>query len=203
MKRRLTQEERALWVKVNRDTQVLASAKIQSGGDPADAGGKQAAGKKPPPLGPSRPAAAPTLAATAKLAPRQQRAPVGQPAHRPGHLPGVDRRTAERLRRGKMPIEARLDLHGHNLQQAHQAVNAFIAAHYAAGHRCLLVITGKGNRQQDGRRTTGVLKSALPGWLADGVNRERVLSYAIAQPTDGGRGAMYILLRRHRLDSDR
>ena len=179
MKRRLTQEERALWVKVNRDTQVLAPAKIQSGGDPADADGKQAAGKKPPPLGPSR------------------------PAHRPGHLPGVDRRTAERLRRGKMPIEARLDLHGHNLQQAHQAVNAFIAAHYAAGHRCLLVITGKGNRQQDGRRTTGVLKSALPGWLADGVNRERVLSYATAQPTDGGSGAMYILLRRHRLEPDR
>ena len=189
MKRRLTQEERALWVKVNRDTQVLASAKIQSGGDPADADGKQAAGKKPPPLGPSRPAVAPTLAATAKLAPRQQRAPVGQPAHRPGHLPGVDRRTAERLRRGKMPIEARLDLHGHNLQQAHQAVNAFIAAHYAAGHRCLLVITGKG---------AGVLQSHVPDWLKRAPLSGLVLALAEARQTDGGSGAFYVLLRRRR-----
>jgi DNA-nicking Smr family endonuclease len=49
----------------------------------------------------------------------------------------------------------------------------------------------------------GVLKSALPGWLADGVNRDRVLSYATAQPSDGGGGAMYILLRRQREEPSR
>lgn len=203
MKRGLTSEERALWVKVNRDTQVLASAKTLSSDVDSDVDDKSPVATNSQRFGSGRSAAAPTQAAATAVAPKKQRVPVGQAAHRPGRLPGVDRRTAERLRRGKMPIDARLDLHGHNMQQAHQAVNAFIAAHYAAGHRCLLVITGKGSRQQGGRRTIGVLKSALPGWLSDGFNQERVLSYATAQPVDGGSGAMYILLRRQRLEQDR
>lgn len=203
MKRRLTAEERALWAKVNRDTQVLASATIDVGDSlPSDAPAKDKTQSKPF-LGPSKLARAPTLAALPAIDPGKQRRPVGQTAHRPGRLPGIDRRTAERLRRGKMPIEARLDLHGHNVEQAHGALNSFIAVNYRAGRRCLLVITGKGSRQQDGQRVIGVLKSALPGWLADGANRDRVLSYATAQPSDGGGGAMYILLRRQREEPSR
>ncbi|MHA1571809.1 MAG: Smr/MutS family protein, partial [Alphaproteobacteria bacterium] len=71
---------------------------------------------------------------------------------RPGKLPplhlggavGTDRRTAERLRRGRMAVEARLDLHGRTQDQAHRELLSFIRRTAAAGMRCVLVVTGKG-----------------------------------------------------------
>lgn len=113
-----------------------------------------------------------------------------------GDAPGVDKRNAQRLRRGQMPIEARLDLHGHTQEQAHRALNAFLVGSQAAGRRCVLVITGKGLRP--GTESTGVLKAAVPRWLNQSPLRQKVLSFSYAQPRDGGEGALYILLRRNR-----
>lgn len=103
--------------------------------------------------------------------------------------PGLDRRTAERLRRGKMPIEARLDLHGHNRISAYEALGRFILGAYGAGQRCVLVITGKSG---------GVLKSRVPEWLEEPGLRPIVLKTAPARPEHGGEGALYVLLRRQR-----
>lgn len=106
-----------------------------------------------------------------------------------GSSPGVDRRTADRLRRGKLTIDARLDLHGHTQESAHRALISFIDAGYAAGRRCVLVVTGKGK---------GVLQSAVPRWLNEAMLRQKVLSIQYAQQKDGGTGALYVLLRRNR-----
>ena len=103
---------------------------------------------------------------------------------------GVDRRTAERVRRGRYPIEARLDLHGFTQEEAHRALARFVAASREAGLRCVLVITGHG------RFTGGVLKAAVPRWLAELDLRRHVLAIAPAQQRDGGSGALYLLLRR-------
>ena len=59
--------------------------------------------------------------------------------------PGIDRRTAERLRKGEMAIERRIDLHGMTQDHAHATLDRFIAAAWGDGMRMLLVITGKGN----------------------------------------------------------
>lgn len=119
--------------------------------------------------------------------PRPQRAPaVAVPTPAPGA--GLDRRSAQRLKRGARPIEARLDLHGMTQTEAHQALRDFIARAAAAERRSLLVITGKG----------GVLRAAVPRWLGEPSNRGRVLAVAPAQPKDGGPGALYVLLRRRR-----
>ena len=119
-----------------------------------------------------------------------------------GRTPGLDRRTSDRLRRGQLPIDARLDLHGHNREQAHGALGAFIRESQAAAHRCLLVITGKGVRSAPddfGRaKPCGVLKAAVPGWLAEPDLARRILATAPARPQHGGAGALYILLRRNR-----
>ncbi|WP_425407084.1 Smr/MutS family protein [Hwanghaeella sp.] len=119
--------------------------------------------------------------------------PLSQAAKAPplqvGSAPGVDRRTTDRLRRGKMPIEGRLDLHGHSQESAHRALNAFIDASHAHGKRCVLVVTGKGK---------GILQSAVPRWLNEASLRHKVLSVEYAQQKDGGTGALYVLLRRHR-----
>ena len=102
--------------------------------------------------------------------------------------PGLDRRSAERLRRGARRIEARLDLHGMTQAEAHGALEMFLARADAAEQRCVLVITGKG----------GVLRAGVPRWINEQPNRSRVLAFTPAQPRDGGAGAFYILLRRRR-----
>jgi len=115
---------------------------------------------------------------------------------------GLDKRTAERLRRGQLAIEARLDLHGMTQDEAHGALFSFLARSEAQGLRCLLVITGKGVRRSDGHdfrgEAIGVLKHAVPRWLGEAGQRRRILALAPAQPKHGGSGALYVLLRRQR-----
>lgn len=54
------------------------------------------------------------------------------------------------------------------------------------------MVTGKG------LASGGVLRHMVPRWLNEGGNRERVLAFSSAQLRDGGDGALYVLLRRHR-----
>src|SRR5690606_11422431 len=64
-------------------------------------------------------------------------------------LTGLDGKRAERLRRGDIAVEARLDLHGLTQEPAHRALDAFLAAAIAADLRCVLVITGKGGARPE------------------------------------------------------
>ncbi|MDE0718757.1 MAG: Smr/MutS family protein, partial [Rhodospirillaceae bacterium] len=112
-----------------------------------------------------------------------------------GDAPGVDKRTATRFRRGLMPIDARLDLHGHSQKSGRAALAGFLRAHRAAGRRCVLVVTGKGLKDD---WSVGALRQALPGWLNAPDLRRLILAYCHAQPHHGGSGAVYILLRRER-----
>lgn len=114
--------------------------------------------------------------------------PIPSPAHGRALGRELDRRTAQRLKRGQMPIEARLDLHGMTQAEAHEALARFIARSHAAGLRAVIVITGK----------SGVLHGAVPRWLEEGENRACILGSARAQPQHGGAGALYLLLRRQR-----
>lgn len=117
-----------------------------------------------------------------------------QPCLAHGEVAGVDRRTAERMKRGRMQVEARLDLHGLTQAEAHRALDAFVAASYDIGRRCVLIITGKGQGKQEG----GVLRGKVPQWLNQAPNRGRVLAFDYAQQRDGGTGALYVMLRRKR-----
>lgn len=117
---------------------------------------------------------------------------------------GLDKRSAERLRRGQMTIDGRLDLHGHTQADAHRALDAFVAGSYRAGRRCVLIITGKGGARDDvgggimPDRDSGVLRRNLPRWLGEGPVRQMVLRIESARPQHGGEGAYYVLLRRKR-----
>ena len=155
------------------------------------------------PLRPTRPAAAraeeePETQPAPTPRPRLAAAPAKRasslPPLAPGESPGVDRRTAEKFRRGQLAIEARLDLHGMTQAEAHRALASFIHASHDSGRRKVLVITGKGGFG-DAR---GVLREAVPRWLNASDLRPRVLSCAWAQPKHGGAGALYVLLRRQR-----
>ncbi len=109
---------------------------------------------------------------------------------------GLDRRTRQKLRRGHLEIEGRLDLHGYNQEQAHSALIRFVEHAYAAGKRCLLVITGKGLLSIEREESRGVLRRKLPQWVKDAPLNHMVLDCQIAQVKDGGGGAYYLLIRR-------
>lgn len=125
-------------------------------------------------------------------APAGQRRPPAPLTH--GSYDGLDRRKAERLRRGQLPIEATLDLHGLRQAEAHRRLERFLADSQAAGKRCVLVVTGKGVHKEQG----GVLRANVPRWLNEAPNRARVLTFDYARQKHGGTGALYILLRRRR-----
>lgn len=114
----------------------------------------------------------------------------------------LDRKTEEKIRKGKMPIDARLDLHGLKQDEAHTALHHFIVSSQQQGLRCVLVITGKGKSMATSeewlQEGTGILKKKVPEWLVSGTFKDIVLKSFPAQPKDGGSGALYVYLRRKR-----
>lgn len=116
----------------------------------------------------------------------------------PGHQE-VDRRTAQKLKKGRFPVDVSVDLHGLTQAAAHKRLRAVLLSAYARRLRCVLVITGKG-RSGEG---AGVIKRSVPEWLHEPALRRIVLRMETAQPEHGGGGALYVLLRRQRtLDAD-
>jgi DNA-nicking Smr family endonuclease len=155
----------------------------------------------PPPVSPSKPASVKN--STPEKSPIQhQAAPSPPPPARPkqssivhGDIDGLDRRTGQRFKRGQLPVEARLDLHGLTQVEAHRALDEFLSRQYMAGKRCVIVVTGKGVGKDGG----GVLRSAVPRWLNESPNREKVLAFEYARQKDGGAGALYVLMKRRRM----
>ena len=114
----------------------------------------------------------------------------------------IDRRTSDKLRKGQIAIEARLDLHGMRQVEAHEALNQFMNNCIKKNLRCLLVITGKGKSRvstdQIIEPEKGVLKQKLPEWLHDANFKKNILKVVPAHKKDGGSGAFYIYLKKNR-----
>lgn len=116
-----------------------------------------------------------------------------------------DRKNVKKLKRGKIEIEARIDLHGMRQAEAHAALVRFIHGSAAMGRRWVLVITGKGlpsRTQDDGRErifgesARGVLKRSVPLWLAEPQVSGLIVSFTEAAVEHGGSGALYVHLRK-------
>ena len=95
------------------------------------------------------------------------------------------------LKNGEIRWEGRLDLHGLKPDAARDALCHFIDKHWHMGHRCLLIIHGKGGRHDE----EPVLKNLVNHWLPQ---LPQVLAFHSARPQDGGSGAVYVLLKRQR-----
>jgi len=187
--RRLTPDEERLW------HQAMADAEKRKK--------KPARRKDAEPTAPDKPRRLRAPKDERLPTPTRDLAPVAPPTTKKGAAPGLDKRTAERFRRGRMALDARIDLHGLTQDKAHRALNAFLARAHGDGARCVLVITGKGSAPKDDdgfmpNRSRGVLKEMVPRWLNEPGNRPRILAIQPAQPQHGGAGAFYVLLRRVR-----
>ncbi len=190
--RHLSPEEKALWDAVARRTEPL---------------------DKPAPVARpvAKPAPKPARPANARLRPFQ----IGEAVdHRRDHdlVAGLseqltrapvamDRKSHGKLKRGKLKPEARIDLHGMTLAEAHPALTSFLLDSHAKGRRLVLVITGKGKHRDTGGPIPthhGVLRHQVPNWLKQAPLAAIVLQVAEAHVSHGGHGALYVYLRRHR-----
>lgn len=107
--------------------------------------------------------------------------------------PRMDRRAG----RGRLPIEATLDLHGHTQTTAKTMLLNFLQEAGRRRYRCVLVITGKGARSNRGHGAQhGVLRAKIGEWVAEDMFRELIVRISRAHSRHGGEGAYYIFLRQ-------
>ena len=109
-----------------------------------------------------------------------------------GAVQGFSRKLMKKLKRGELPVQNYIDLHGLTRQEAESAVANFILESFKSGLRCVLIVHGRGLNSPE---SLPVLKEGLPQWLNRGRVRKMVLAFATARPYDGGTGATYVFLR--------
>lgn len=102
--------------------------------------------------------------------------------------PGIGQDVAPKLRRGDWAVQAQLDLHGLRRDEARDALGAFLHQARTDGLRCVRVVHGKGLGSPGG---VSVLKTKVHGWL---IQKKEVLAFTQAKPTQGGAGALLVLL---------
>jgi DNA-nicking Smr family endonuclease len=191
-RRRLHPEEEALWHSVARTTRPMHD-------HPTRPTLPEPSAVEPPQLSPSRP--------------RLQPFALGERAKRPErhdlslsltqaltHAPlQMDAKTHGKMTRGKLTPEARIDLHGMTLPEAHPELIHFILNAQSAGLRLVLVITGKGKRRDDQGpipQRMGALRHQVPQWLRLPPLGPAVLQITEAHLRHGGSGAYYVYLRK-------
>ena len=103
---------------------------------------------------------------------------------------GVDRREIKKLKKGEYVVRGRRDLHGMTSAEAVAAVGRFIESSRHSGHRCVSIIHGRGLHSKDNRP---ILKMRVREYLR---SHRSVLAYTDAPASDGGSGAVYVLLRK-------
>lgn len=110
-----------------------------------------------------------------------------------GVAEGIDRSLVKNLRDGEYAIQAHIDLHGFVQTEARIQVEAFLDESRLRGLRCVLIVHGRGLHSKE---NVPVLKERVAVWLSRGRIARGVLAFVSARPTDGGTGAVYVLLRR-------
>jgi DNA-nicking Smr family endonuclease len=178
-KRSLSEEERALWESVAKQTKPLRkkprAANAEAALTFAEAPVATKSATLPKPLPP------------AARAPKPDAPPLAP----------LGRRERSQLSRGRKEIDARLDLHGMTQTRAHRALSGFLQRAHHDGLTFVLIITGKGKIGTDPER--GVLRRQVPQWLSLPEFRALVVGFEEAHIGHGGEGALYVRIRRAKI----
>ncbi len=103
---------------------------------------------------------------------------------------GVQNTVMRRLKNGRYAIQGELDLHGYTQHEAREELIGFIHAARASNRYCVRIIHGHGLSRSDHK---AILKPSVNHWLRQ---HSQVLAFCSAPPSDGGTGAVYVLLRK-------
>lgn len=176
--RKLDGEERILWGKVARSTRPMAGRLEQLLEFEA------AIGEESPSLitSPKNPAKQ-----SPKASPPTEEAAKPKGIHQP-----LERPVKRKIARGRLALEARIDLHGMIQSEAHGILLDFLLRAHERGLRHVLVITGKGSSLG----SEGALKRAVPLWFSKTEFKFLISSYETAARQHGGEGALYVRLSR-------
>jgi len=117
-----------------------------------------------------------------------------QPKPAPGRPQPLERPVKRKIAKGRLELEARIDLHGMFQDEAHGLLHAFIQRAFDRGLRHVLVITGKGASMG----SDGALKRFVPMWFGKPEFRHLISSWETAAQNHGGDGALYVRLARRR-----
>jgi DNA-nicking Smr family endonuclease len=172
--RRLTHAEAELWTIVTANVRPFhARPPAQNEAPPAPvvAESLREAGQKPAPVA------------------HLDRPPAPRP---PAPLVEIDHRTRVKIKRGRLDVDARLDLHGMRQDEAQRALTGFLRRAQADGAKVAIVVTGKGLSREEG----GVLRRVVPMWLQAPHLRDVVVGFGEAARHHGGEGALYVQIRR-------
>ena len=178
-KRILSEEERALWESVTKQTEPLRKKPRAAKPDAGAPDPKALLAAKPAVSSPSPP--------------RASRPRIAKPVVPP--LAPLGRRERSQISRGRTEIEARLDLHGMTQARAHRALSTFLHRAHLDGLTFVLIITGKG-KTGSAEAERGVLRRQVPQWLSQPEFRTLVVGFEAAHLGHGGEGALYVRVRR-------
>jgi DNA-nicking Smr family endonuclease len=102
---------------------------------------------------------------------------------------GVGQDVVRKLRKGHWVIQDQIDLHGYRRDEARESLAEFLKKAGRRGLRCVRIIHGKGlgsvNKEP-------VLKNMVHRWL---VQKDEVIAFCVARASDGGAGALVVLLK--------
>lgn len=180
--RRLSPEERALWVKLTRSVTPLSRSRPKLASEPVTS-------EKSVPL-------PPTPRVKGRVPPERMPLPVATP--RVGPVPVLDGSWEKKIRSGQLAPDISVDLHGLNLVAAHMRLDRLLGDAVQHGWRVLLVVTGKPRPAPlpGETRKRGAIRAEIGDWLARSPHAHRVASVRQAHPRHGGDGALYVILRR-------
>ena len=183
-RRGLSGEEARLWATVARSAIPLKGRSYPP--LPPEVRVEKPAGPVPPsPAGAKANAMAPVVRPKLEPAPRLSQHAIEKPTRR-------------KLAKGRLAIDARIDLHEMTQQRAHDALVGFLRQAQAMGLRHVLVITGRGGSAGSAFGSRGVLRRVVPQWFTGPEFRPLVSGFDSAERHHGGDGALYVRVRRPR-----
>jgi DNA-nicking Smr family endonuclease len=202
-KRGLTDDDIELWHHTAQSLKPLPRSKSRV----RDAAGQPGVElDEPRPRIPEKPKAEPPIEAKSKAAGKTALVRVAvMQVPPPPSVAEFDRRNHKKLRKGRIELDGRIDLHGMRQGEAHVALRRFLLSSQAKGKRWVLVITGKGGPSSSksdeafgysSQSERGVLKRSVPLWLEEPDIRAIIISFTEAAIEHGGTGALYVHLRK-------
>lgn len=180
--RGLSAEEQALWAKVTETIRPLSREPIGHELPPKPETTALPPRPTPPPI-PYRPKGP------------SPRLPVPPSPLRPAIANSLDSSWGRTLRSGAVQPDRIVDLHGHDLERAWQAIDRALEQALVNRERVLLLVTGHA-RPGDPPVQRGRIRAAVHDWLAASRHRERIAAVRGAHRRHGGGGSVYVILRR-------
>jgi len=184
--RGLSNDEQAAWERLAQSVTPLAGRTRPAAPKTVETPAKAPVTKKrPSPVQPPRPNAAPVAKSPAGIAPGSA---------------NLDSHWERRFKGGRVEPDLTLDLHGHTLDSAYLRITAGLDQARAMGARVVLVIAGRERPVDpaDRQHKRGAIRAKLLDWLAASHHADHITAIRRAHRSHGGEGALYLVLKRQR-----